>query len=158
MKYLLSLLACMICLSAVKVNIPDDENKLTVTVFAHDQAEAKTFSQCVASYIPGNHYNVYTPSNQFFKTRFANATLPSAYVQDSNGNTIWSSTPTSSCPLRRWDRQPVEEEKAPEPTPEPTPAPPPAPEGPNPLIFVGLGVLGIAVGAGSKFYAEMKSK
>lgn len=66
---------------------------------------------------------------------------------------LFNRQPEAECPFRHVDRQPE-----PEATPEVKPEPEVVPEGPSPLVFVGVGFLGAAIGFGVKFYETVKSK
>lgn len=120
------------------------------------------------------HWNVYDENDFFYRTRYFKIApvIPAVVVQDSNGRVVASIT-TFSTPdqlvadlsgdmtacLRRW-RERHNPEPAPAPAPQPTPGPingPPAivtPQGWQPpylLAAVGL-VVGLAIGAGTKWY------
>lgn len=192
MKYLLAFvlaLSCVYCVPAVactcvdcqcdnctckadtgkRVALPNDANKLTVTVFAKDAAQAKAFLARhpeIRAYKAGNHYNVYTKENSLTKARFGSVSMPSAYVQKPNGTIVASAVKTNGdCLFGRWRNRHQEQEQEQEKeeavvdedevVEEETPAP--ADES-NPWLLVGLAVLAVVGGVGSQFYEELKAK
>lgn len=169
MKFMFALIAFMAMASvadAQRVNLPDDSNKLTVTVFANSTAEASAFLNRhpeISRYRAGNHYNVYTQSNPMTKARFGDQTHMSAYVSTSNGRTVITAKDTS-CILRKWrqnhcepQKQEVDQSKI-EQDEVPTDEPAPPVDEVNAWLLVGLAALGLAIGVGGSVYNEIKAK
>lgn len=155
------------CTTGERVALPNDASKLTVTVFAKDAASAKAFLAQhpeINKYRAGNHFNLYTSKNVLTKTRYGNPPMPSAYVQRASG-AIVAATHNTNCLFHRWrnrdnqnqDKQADEEQSIDEESDSEV-TPPPADDGPNAWVLVGLGILAVVLGAGSKFYEEMTSK
>lgn len=140
-----------------RVNLPNDANKLYVSLYVQNDAQAdRLIAQHpqIAKYKPGSHFRVYYSNDALTKARWAGVQLPSAWVQTRQGEVIWA-----SCNWRLFRRDKAqpddevvideeldeEQEEAPEP-------------GPSPWIILGLAALGLAAGAGSKLYQELKGE
>lgn len=144
-----------------RVSLPNDGEKLFVTVFAHDEHEAKVFlanNPGIYQYKAGNHYNLYTPSNTLMLERFHNPPMPSGIVQYASGEVIL----TSNCPLLKRLRKDQDQKKEADPIKEDDEEQgeeePSSPLQPSPWLYLGLAVLSVAGGAGTKLYEEIKLK
>jgi len=155
MKYIFLILCFASPALAEQVRLPDDSNKLYVSVFAGDAKQAKVFVARhpeIARYAAGNHYNVYVKSDPLFVRFAAHVQIPCAIVQTADGSVTWS-----SCPLRRCPKPVDVDVKINQPEPEPEPEPQPVDEPVSPWLYVGLAAAGLAAGAGMKFYQELKA-
>ena len=121
------------------------------------------------------HWNVYDENDFFYRTRYFKIApvVPAVVVQDSTGKVVASVT-TFSTPdqlvadlsgemtgcLRRWRKEPEPPAPAPAPAPQPAPGPingPPdlvsRPQWQPPYLLAAVGlVIGLAIGAGTKWY------